>query len=70
MGEAVERANFVVEGTVEVGPRADFFVFMDGDFLGRLLMQHVGAEPEGGEYTRLGRARITVEWLEENQQQA
>jgi hypothetical protein len=57
--------DFVVEGLLEVGPRGDYFAFLDGDFLGRILSQHAGVEPKEGEYTRLGRARITVEWLED-----
>jgi hypothetical protein len=59
------RRDFVVEGLLEVGPRGDYFAFLDGDFLGRILSQHAGVEPKEGEYTRLGRARITVEWLED-----
>jgi hypothetical protein len=27
----------------------------------------LGERPESGEYTRLGRARITVEWLEDDE---
>jgi hypothetical protein len=59
MGRA--RREFVVEGVVEVGPHADYFAFVDGHFLGRMLAQHAGVEPQQGEYTRLGWARITVE---------
>ncbi len=61
-----KRRDFSVEGLVEVGPRADYFLFLDGNFLGRAFTQHAGVELKPpGEYTRLGRARITVEWLEE-----
>ena len=59
----MKRRDFAEEGLLEIGPRADFFIFFDGDYLGRLLSQHAGVEPKAGEYTRLGRARITVEWL-------
>lgn len=58
--------NFVTEGLVQIGPRADFFVFMDGEQLGKVFAQHSGVEPKQGEYTPLGRARVTVEWLEES----
>lgn len=64
----LERKNIVAEGLLEIGPRADFFLFFDGDFLGRLLTKSAGVEPNPkGEYTRLGRARITVEWLEDDE---
>lgn len=61
-----QKRNLSVEGLLELGPRADYFAFLDGDFLGRMLAQHAGVKPKEGEYTRLGRARITVEWLEED----
>lgn len=61
------RRDFVKEGTVEVGPRADYFIFLDGDFLGKAFTHHAGIEQKAGEYTRLGRARITVEWLEDEE---
>jgi hypothetical protein len=56
------RSDFVVEGLIEIGPRGDFFAFVDGEFLGCLLSRHAGVEPRENEYTKLGRARITVEW--------
>jgi hypothetical protein len=65
MGQA--RRDFVVEGVIEIGPRADYFAFIDGEFLGRLLSHYAGVKPKDGEYTRLGRARITVEWLEDDE---
>ena len=55
-----QRRNFSVEGVVEVGPPDDYFVFFDGEQLGKVFRQRSGARPEFGEYTRLGRARITV----------
>ena len=30
--------RFVAEGTLEVGPQKDYFVFLDGEHLGSLLM--------------------------------
>ncbi len=62
-----KRRDFVEEGVVEVGPRADHFLFLDGDFLGRVFTRYSGVEPKVGEYTRLGKARITVEWLEDGE---
>lgn len=62
-----QKRDFSMEGVVEVGPRADYFVFLDGEQLGKLLSQHSGVRPVVGEYTRLGRARITVEWLEDDE---
>lgn len=56
-----QKHDFSMEGLIEVGPRADFFVFMNGEQLGKLLSQPSGIEPIVGEYTKLGRARITVE---------
>lgn len=61
------RRDFVVEGSIEIGPRGDFFAFVDGDFLGRILSQYAGIEPRENEYTKLGRARLTVEWLEDDE---
>ncbi len=60
-----QRRDFSIEGAVEVGPRADYFVFLDGEQLGKVIAQRSGVKPVSGEYTRLGRARITMEWLEE-----
>jgi hypothetical protein len=56
-----QRRDSSVEGVVEVGPRADYFMFLDGEQLGKVFSQRSGVRPESGEYTRLGRARITVE---------
>lgn len=30
----MERKEFVAQGKMEVGPSAQFFVFLDGDYLG------------------------------------
>ncbi len=59
------RKDFFVEGLVEVGPRTDFLLFVDGERIGYLFLQHSGAEPKEHEYTPLGRARVSVEWLED-----
>ena len=61
------RKNFVVEGLVEVGPRTDFLLFVDAEQIGYLFLQHSGVVPEENEYTPLGRARVSVEWLEDEE---
>jgi hypothetical protein len=61
------RKNFVVEGLVEVGPRSDFLLFVDAEQIGYLFLQHSGVVPEENEYTPLGRARVSVEWLEDDE---
>jgi hypothetical protein len=61
------RRDFVVEGLIEIGPRGDYFTFVDGDFFGRVIAKHARVKPKNGEYTRVGRARITVEWLEDDE---
>jgi hypothetical protein len=65
MGRA--RRDFVAVGQIEVGPGAEYFAFFDGEMLGKVLSRHAGVEPTSGEYTKLGRARITVEWLEDGE---
>ena len=62
-----QRRDFSVEGVVEIGSRADYFVFLDGKQLGKIFSQRLGERPESGEYTRPGRARITVEWLTDDE---
>ncbi len=62
MGRA--RRDFQVEGLIEVGPRGSYFAFVDGEFFGRILSHYAGIKAREGEYTKLGRARISVEWLE------
>ncbi len=54
----------MTEGLIEVGLRDDFFAFVDGEMFGKLLSEHAGVQSVVGEYTPLGRARVTVEWLE------
>jgi hypothetical protein len=61
---AVELNRFVAEGKLEVGPKEEYFVFLDGDHLGKLLVNHFRAPGELG-YCNLGRVRITVEQLQE-----
>ena len=63
-GAAMERDAFVAEGKLEIGPSKDYFAFLDGDFLGHLLLEHFGVAEETG-YTDLGRVRVTVERVEE-----
>ncbi len=62
----MERRKFVAEGKLEIGPSAQFFVFLDGDYLGQRLIDHYRLPEERG-YTDLGRVRVTVELLEEGQ---
>lgn len=62
----MERKEFVAEGKMEIGPSAQFFVFLDGDYLGQQLVSHFGLPEERG-YTDLGRVRVTVERLGEDQ---
>lgn len=61
------RKNFVVEGLVEIGPRTDFLLFVDAEQIGYLFLQHSGEKPKQNEYTPLGRARVSVEWLEDDE---
>lgn len=56
--------KFVAEGSVELGPKEDFFVFLDGEHLGTLLRKHFNVEAETG-YTSLGRLRITAERVDD-----
>lgn len=60
----MERSGFVAEGKLQVGPKKEFFVFLDGDHLGKLLLDHFGMPGEPG-YCDLGRVRVTVERLGE-----
>ena len=60
----MERGEFEAEGRIEIGPSAQFFVFLDGDYLGQRLIDHFRLPSERG-YTDLGRVRIVVERLEE-----
>ncbi len=62
----MEHTEFVAEGSLEIGPSAQYFVFLDGEYLGQRVVDHFGLPEERG-YTKLGRVRITVERLEEDQ---
>jgi hypothetical protein len=53
--------DFVEEGALEVLPDS---VILDGKRLEELLMEHLHIT-QSGKRIRLGRARITIEWLEE-----
>ena len=59
----MERTEFVAEGRLEVGPPGWFFVFLDGEYLGKRLVGHFRPPEERG-YTDLGRVRVTMELLE------
>jgi hypothetical protein len=56
--------KLVREGIVEVGPKEDYFTFVDGEYLGKLLRTHLGADAEPA-YTSLGRLSVTMERVEE-----
>jgi len=59
----MERERFEAEGKLEVGPKESFFALLDGEYLGKALLEHFGGAKESG-YTDLGRVRVTVERLE------
>ena len=58
------RNKFVAEGKMAVDPSARYFVFLDGEYLGRGLVDHFGLPEERG-YTDLGHVRITVERMDD-----
>ena len=62
----MERGEVEVGGHMQIGPHETFFIFVDGEYLARLLLQHFGLPEERG-YSDLGRVRLTVERLEEPQ---
>ena len=55
------QTDFVEEGSLELLPDS---VIVDGKRLEELLMLHLHIT-QTGKRIRLGRARITIEWLEE-----
>ena len=59
----MEPNKFVAEGNLRVGPKEEFFIFLDGEHLGKLLVDHSDTARELG-YRDLGRVRVTVELLE------
>lgn len=62
----MERDDFVAEGGMGVGPTEKYFVFLDGEYLGKLILDHFRLPEEKG-YTDLGRVRLTVERLGESE---
>ena len=62
----MERARFVMEGKLAVGPAGHYFLFLDGEYLARVLLSYFQFPEERG-YTDLGRVRVTVERLEEGE---
>jgi hypothetical protein len=63
MGDMEHVEEFVAEGQIEIGPREDYFTFLDSEHLGKLLLDHFGLPAQPG-YTGVGRVRVTVELLE------
>ena len=55
------QTDFVEEGSLELLPDS---VIVDGTRLEELLMRHLHIT-QTGKRIRLGRARISIEWLEE-----
>ena len=55
---------YVVEGRLEIGPEELPLVFVDGEELGGLLLRRFPNSFDG-DYHRIGRVRVSVEWLEE-----
>jgi hypothetical protein len=56
----VERDGFVVEGKVEIDS-ASMVVFVEGEGLAVMLMEHFGVEEKDRRFLGLDRLRITVE---------
>jgi hypothetical protein len=48
-----QRETFVAEGQMQMGPSERFFIFLDGEYLGELLMRHFRLPEERG-YTDVG----------------
>ena len=59
-GAPLERDGLVVEGKVEIDP-AYMAVFVGGEGLAVLLMEHFGVEERRRRFLELERLRITVE---------
>jgi hypothetical protein len=62
----MERGKFVMEGHMKIGPYEQYFIFLDRALLGQLLLRHYGL-PEQRGYTEVGRVRVTIERLDEEQ---
>jgi hypothetical protein len=60
----MEQGKFVVEGDMQIGPQKQFFIFLDGEHLGQLVLRHRRIAEERGD-TKVGRVRVTVEWLDD-----
>jgi hypothetical protein len=67
-GAAMDHSEFVAEGTLDVGPSAQYFGFRDGEYLGQQVVEHFKWNnfelPEERGYTRLARVRVSIERLE------
>lgn len=57
--------TFEVEGKVQIGPKQDFFVLIDGEFLGRMITEHYDLPRWDNAFCELGHARIIVELLQD-----
>lgn len=60
---SIEKAQwdkFVAQGELTIGPMEDYFIFLDGQYLGDLLSGHMGIPKQKG-YRSAGRMRVTVE---------
>lgn len=62
-GAGVGQDRFVVEGEVEIDS-ANMSMFVEGEGLAVLLMEHFGVEEKGRRFFGLERLRITVERAE------
>jgi len=62
----MERGEFVAEGHMQLGPTEYYFLFLDGEYLGKLVSEHFGIPEERG-YNDIGRVRVTVEMLKASQ---
>ncbi len=60
----MEHERFVAEGKLESGPKKEFFVCLEGDYLGKLLVDDFKVPGEEPGYCNLGRVRISVEPLD------
>jgi hypothetical protein len=63
----MERGKFVAEGHMKIGPYQEFFIFLDDAFLADLVLRHYRLPEERG-YTDVGRVRVTIERLEDEEQ--
>jgi len=61
----MEQRKFVIEGHLAIGPQGHP-IFVDTEVLALLLIEHFQA-PQVGAFYRLGRTRITVEVIDEEE---